>query len=245
MKALYNTILYAPLLNVLILLYSYVTFQDLGLAVILLTIFVRLLLWPLFYKTSHSQIVMQKIQPEIKRIQEENKKNRARQAELLMALYKKNNVNPLSGFGILLIQIPVIIALYQVFLNGFQDISGSLYSFVPEVGQMNHLFLGAVDLTKPSILLTLGAAVAQFIQGKTAMAKIPAVAGERAKDAPPDMASTISKQMVFIAPAITLAVLWSLPAVIGVYWLTTTVFSIVQQAVVHARLRTPRLPSGL
>lgn len=237
MKALFNTILYAPFLNVLILLYSYVTFQDLGLAVILLTVFVRVLLWPLFYKTSHSQIVMQRIQPEIKRIQEENKKDRTRQAELMMALYKKNKINPLSGFGVLLIQIPVIIALYQVFLNGFKDISGSLYSFVPAVGEMNHLFLGVIDLTEPNTLLTLAAAAAQFIQGKTAMAKAPSTAS-RAPDAPPDMATAISKQMLFVAPIITLAVLWSLPSVIGVYWLTTTIFSIVQQAMIHAHLRT-------
>lgn len=235
MKALYTAALYDPLLNTLILLYSHVTFQDLGLAVILLTIFVRLLLWPLFYKTSHSQIVMQKIQPEIKKIQEENKKDRTRQAELLMALYKKNNINPLSGFGVLLIQIPVIIALYQVFLHGFQDISGSLYSFVPAVGQMNHLFLHVIDLTKPSIALAISAAIAQFIQGKTAMAKTP-TATKANPDTQPDMATAISKQMLFIAPGITLVVLWSLPAVIGIYWLTTTIFSIIQQAVIHMHL---------
>lgn len=235
MKALFKTILYVPLLNILILLYSYVTFRDLGLAVIALTVLVRLLLWPLFHKTARSQIVMQKIQPEVKKIQEDNKKNRARQAELLMALYKKNNINPLSGFGILLIQLPIIIALYQVFLNGFQDVSGSLYSFVPAVGEMNRLFLGAIDLTEPSILLTIGAAIAQFIQGKTAMAQSPAASHP---SAPSDTATLISKQMIFVAPAITLAVLWSLPAVIGVYWLTTTIFSIVQQEVIHMRLRT-------
>src|SRR3989344_213332 len=237
MKALYTAVLYKPLLNVLIVLYSYVTFRDLGVAVVLLTIIVRFALWPLFHKTTRSQIVMQKIQPEIKRIQKEQKQNRVRQSELLMELYRKHNINPLSGFGLLLIQIPVIIALYQVFLNGFKDISASLYSFVPAVSSMNHFFLGFVDLTQPSIVLTVAGAVAQFIQGKTAGTQ-PKSEAPRDPNEAPDTAALISKQMMFIAPVITLVVLWNLPAVVGIYWFTTTVFSIFQQAIVHAHLRT-------
>jgi YidC/Oxa1 family membrane protein insertase len=237
MKALYTAILYKPLLNVLIVLYSYVTFRDLGVAVVLLTLIVRFALWPLFHKTTRSQIVMQKIQPEIKRIQKEQKQNRVRQSELLMELYRKHNINPLSGFGLLLIQIPVIIALYQVFLSGFKDVSASLYSFVPAVSSMNHLFLGLVDLTQPSIVLTVAAAVAQFVQGKTAGTPTKNEAPRDPNEAP-DTAALISKQMMFIAPVITLVVLWKLPAVVGIYWLTTTVFSIFQQAIVHAHLRS-------
>ena len=83
---MFHTFLYQPLFNALVFLYEYVTFQDVGLAIIVLTLVIRLILYPLFYKSFHNQTVLQKLQPEIKRIQSSNKGNKEKQAQELLAL---------------------------------------------------------------------------------------------------------------------------------------------------------------
>src|SRR3989344_8243509 len=119
MSAIFNTILYKPLFNLLVFLYQYITFEDLGTAIILLTVIIRFILFPLFYKSFKNQTLMQKIQPEIQRIQHEHKENREKQAQALLELYKTHKVNPFSGFLMILVQIPILIVLYQLFLKGF------------------------------------------------------------------------------------------------------------------------------
>jgi len=239
MGELFNTLLYVPLLNALVLLYKHIAFEDLGVAVILLTVLVRLVFWPLFYKAMLSQAVMQKIQPEIKRIQKTHKDDKAKQAELLMGVYKAHNINPFSGLLLIGIQLPIIFALYRVFLKGFSEESLlQLYSFVPYIPEVNQQFLGVLNLSEPSIALALVAAVAQFFQSKLSLAKTQNT--PNAEEAAQNPMASIGKQMVYIGPVITLVVLWNLPAVIGVYWVTTTLFGIVQQLHVNKGIEKHR-----
>src|SRR3989344_449385 len=116
---MFQTIFFNPLFNSLIFLYNTAAFNDLGLAIIFLTIGIRIIFLPLFYKSSKNQILLQRLQPEINKIQHDHKDNKEKQAQAMMDLYKKHNINPLSGFLMLLIQLPVLIAIYQVFLHGF------------------------------------------------------------------------------------------------------------------------------
>ena len=108
MSNLFNLILTQPLINGLVLLYENITFQDLGLAIIGLTLLIRLLLYPVFYKGMKNQTMMQKMQPEIKEAQKKNKGNREAQALALMDIYKKHNVSPFAPFLYLLIQLPIL-----------------------------------------------------------------------------------------------------------------------------------------
>lgn len=228
MSSFFNVILYQPLFNTLALLY--VAFQDLGLAIILLTLIIRLLLYPLFYKSFKNQTMMQKIQPLIRKIQHDHKDSREKQAQALMALYKEHKVNPFSGFLILLIQLPVLIVLYQLFLAGFTPESfASLYSFIPQPTEINHTFLDLIDLQTRSIVMVSLAAIAQYIQGRLTVPK-PAPGLEN------DPAVKIARTMIFVGPALTVLVLFSLPAAIGLYWLATSLFSIGQQWLINRRI---------
>src|SRR3989338_3426985 len=131
MSGLFNTILYQPLFNALVFLYKYVAFEDLGVAIILLTLVIRLVLYPLFYKSFKNQTLMQRLQGQIRKIQHDHKDNKEKQAQALMALYREHKVNPFSGLIMIIIQLPVLITLYQLFLNGFTPESMSnLYSFL-------------------------------------------------------------------------------------------------------------------
>ncbi len=131
MSNLFHEILYRPLFNALIFLYQYFSFHDLGIAIILLTIILRLILFPLFHKGAKDQAILQRLAPKIKEIQTNHKNDREKQSKALLDLYRQHKVNPFSGFLLLLVQLPILIALYRVFLNGFSvETLSNLYSFI-------------------------------------------------------------------------------------------------------------------
>ncbi len=206
MTNLFHILLIDPLLALLVFLYERVTFNDLGVAIILLTVIVRLILYPLFYKSLKQQHVLKKIQPHIQEIQTKHKGSREEQGKALMALYREHGVNPLMSLGLIFVQLPILIALYQVFITP-----------PPELTQS---FLGLISLSERSILFTAIASVLQYVLGVMSMA------GN--KDDKSQAAQT-ARNMVLIGPVITLAVLWSMPAAVGLYWIATTLFSILQQ----------------
>jgi len=230
MSSLFHIILYQPLFNALIFLYNTITFHDLGIAIILLTILVRLILYPVFYKSIKNQTLMQKLQPEIQKIQHDHKDNKEKQAQALMALYRQHKVNPFAGFFLLFIQLPILIALYRVFLNGFkpEDFS-NLYNFIHAPEAINHLFLGLIDLKNRSILMVGLAAIAQYLQSRLTLPK-------RLEKDQENVASRISRQMIYVGPLLTTLVLYPLPAAIGLYWLTTSAFSLIQQIIINKKL---------
>jgi len=231
MSFLFHEILYRPLFNALIFLYETIAFGDLGVAIIILTIIIRFIFYPLFYKTFKHQAIFQRIQPEIKQIQEKHKDNRNRQAEEMMALWKKHKVNPFSSFLLLLVQLPVLIALYQVFRSDFfQEIAINAYSFIPQPETLNTEFLGLLNLTKPNILIVGLAVISQYFQGKLALSRKKTDAGQASP------AEKVSRQMVFIGPAFAAIFLFNLSAAIGIYWATTSLFSLIQQIVINRQL---------
>ncbi len=229
--SLFNTILYKPLLNLLILLYEHVTFGDLGLAIILITILVRIVLLPLFEKQTRYQLVMQKIQPQIKEVEKKHKGDKAKQTEAMMAIYKEHKTNPFSGFLILFIQIPILIALYKIIsaVVGAAGFSGDLYSFVPAPETINIMFLGLINLGKANILIVVLAALAQFFQAKTTMFKKKP--GE--EETPQEKAG---RTMVYVTPLLTVFLFYNFPAAISLYWLVASALSIIQQIIIKRKI---------
>ena len=117
---IYNAILYKPLFNILVAFYEYLPGQDFGVAVIALTVFIKVVLYPLGTMSIRSQKNLSQLQPKIKEIQEKYKDDKEKQMKETMQLYKKEKVNPFSGCLPIIIQLPILIALYQVFWLGLQ-----------------------------------------------------------------------------------------------------------------------------
>lgn len=226
----FQYIFYLPILNLLIFFYDTIAAHNLGLAIILVTLLIRIILYPFFHKGAKQQMLMQRIQPHVKKIQETHKKDMQKQSEALMALYKEHGINPFSSFLLLLIQLPILIALYWAVRSGLGSgaIAG-LYSFVPPPGTINTLFLGFINLAVPSVTLILLAAAAQYVQARLAIYKQPA--GQVLSPA-----EKIARQMSFIGPIMTIVIFYSLPAAVGLYWLVASLFSIVQQIFVNRHL---------
>ena len=143
---IFNKILYQPLFNLMVVLYEFLPGKDFGIAVIVLTIFIRFLLYPLSVKAIKSQQTLSKIQPIVKEIQEKYKNDKEKQTTEILDLYKKEKINPFSGIFSLLIQIPVMIALYWVFRTGLDSSQmQNLYSFIPVPGSINPYLLGIIN----------------------------------------------------------------------------------------------------
>jgi YidC/Oxa1 family membrane protein insertase len=240
-------ILYSPFLNALVLLYQYLPGHDFGIAVIILTIVIRLILYPLMAQAIRSQKVMADLQPKIQEVQERFKKDKEKQAKEMMELYKKEKINPLGGCLPLLIQMPILIALFRVFWEGLRpEEMANLYSFVPHPGIIDPTFLGIIDLSKsfmikineqteyywPVIILAILAGLCQFIQTKMITPKVKKVQGS---DQMAKFSGMMQKQMSYFLPFFMVFILLRLPAAIGLYWLVTSLFSIGQQYLVFAR----------
>jgi len=221
---IFNEALYRPLFNGLIFLYNIIPLHDFGLAIILLTIIIRLILYPLNQKAIRSQKALNELQPQIKELQTKFKSDRVKQSQALMDLYRANNINPASGCLPLLIQLPVLLALYQVFLNGLKPSSlNSLYSFIGRPAAINPMFFGLLDLSKSNYILAILAGALTFVQSKM---MTPSLSKNSSGS---DFSTMISRQMLYLMPVVTVVIAWKLPAGLALYWIVITLFSIIQQ----------------
>ena len=240
-STLFHNFLYLPILNLLFLIYGFIV-SDLGVAIVLVTILIRFILLPIFYKGAKDQTIIQKLAPKIREIQQTHKNDKQKQTQEMLALYKEHKVNPFSSIGLLLLQLPVLWALYRVFLSGFgNDILSQLYGFVPHPAVINYHFFGIVALNEKSFILVLVAALFQYLQTyflmKVAATKQQLTADDNSAAA---MAQRMSKRMMFFAPLLTVLILSGLPSAIALYWLTTSAFSTIQQLVINKKIYTPK-----
>lgn len=176
----------------LMALYGLIPGGDFGIAVIIFTIFIRLLLWPLVRKQLHQVKAMRKLQPELKKLKKQSKGNKQVEGMMMMELYKKHNVNPFQSIFMLLVQLPIFIGLYhviQIFTSHRDELGKFTYSFLeqwqpisnlikhPE--SFNQMLFGAIDLTKHAIgsngispfliVLAIGAGLLQYVSTKQTM----------------------------------------------------------------------------
>ncbi len=190
---MFNTLIVQPVFNLLVLIYALLPGHNFGLAIILFTIVVRLLMWPLVKKQIHHAKAMRELQPELKRIKKEAKGDRQKESAMTMALYKEKEINPFSSIGLLLVQLPILIALYSgisrvvkdphtlvTFAYPFVQKIGNLPELAANIGSFDHTLFGFIDLTKaalipnggiywPAMLLVIGSAVTQYYQSKQLM----------------------------------------------------------------------------
>jgi len=224
MISLFSLLIYKPILNLTVALYSSIGFQDLGIAIIAMTLVVRAALLPLSMKTARSQKAMAELAPQIEKIKEMHKGKTTAQSEAVMALYKEKGVSPLAGCLPLLIQLPILIGVYQVFLKIFEpDTLNLLYSFVAHPGTIAHISLGFLDISAKNPLLAILAGVTQFFQARSAMAN---------QSASPQ-AAAIGKQMMYMLPIMIIVISWNLPAGLALYWIVTSLWSIGEQLYLH------------
>src|SRR3989344_7934309 len=223
---IFNELLYRPLFNATVLLYNLIPGQDFGLAIISLTIIIRIILFPLSVKALKSQKAIAKINPKTKELKEKHKNDQVAYNKAVMDLYKEHGVNPMAGCLPLLIQLPVIIALYQAFVAGFnpENLKALLYTFIQNPEAINKTSLGFIDVTAKNHPMAILTGIVQFFQSKMAVSQMPSAGDGIGKEL-----SSLNGQMLYFFPVMIIIIGWNLSAGIVLYFLTTTLFSIVEQ----------------
>lgn len=189
---MFNTLIVQPIFNLLVLIYALLPGHNFGMAIILFTILVRLLMWPLVKKQLHQAKAMRELQPELKRIKKAAAGDKQKESMLMMELYKEREINPFGSIGLLIVQIPIFIGLYSGLNRIVKDpneIVTFSYSFVSnlpwiqtlstDISKLDSTLFGFVDLTKaaygaggiywPAMIIVAASAIVQFFQAKQLM----------------------------------------------------------------------------
>jgi len=235
---LFTIICYQPLLNLLVATYNFIPGHDIGLVIIILTILIKLVLYPFSLSSIKAQKSMNELQPKLNEIKQKYKDDKEKQAKATMELYKEHKINPLSSCFPLLIQLPFLIGIYQVFSAGLGNNSdlSLLYPFISNPGHINTIAFGFFDMAKPAWIIAVLAAAAQYWQTKMMLTKRPPIKDKGAEDE--DMAAIMSKQMMYMMPLMTILIGWNLPAGLVFYWLLLTVFTGLQQLLTIKKTKT-------
>lgn len=242
---IYIEFLFRPLFNLLVGITQALPTHNVGWAIILVTIVVRLILLPPSLHQAKqmrkNQDKMSKLQGELKKIKEQHKNDKAKQAEATMELYRRSGVNPASGCLPLLIQLPILIALYRVFFVGLgSETFHYLYLFVPEPTSINQVFFG-IPLGEPSLVLGVIAGMAQFVLMKF-FTPSPQAQNPSADDEAAQMINSMQKNMAYFFPAMTVFIALQLPAALPLYWTASTLLAIVQQYIIKRVLNLSTNP---
>lgn len=234
---IFKQLFYRPIFNLLVLFVLFLPGHDLGIAIIFLTIFIRLILHPLNMKALKQQKIITELQPKIKEIQQRFKNEKEKLAQETLKIWQENKINPFGSIFLLFVQLPVLFALFFTF-RGFalgivEKELGSLYFFVPKPDSISPFFLGFLDLSKslliktqegtvyywPALPLVLLTMIIYFIQTKTAQPKIDSK----------DPSQRFQKSFFYFMFLFFFYILVQLPLAISLYWLTSSIFSLIQQ----------------
>lgn len=243
MSALWNTVFYEPIYNILVFIITNITFGDVGFAIILVTLVVKLILAPLTQKSIKSQILMKRMEPEIKQIKKDFP-NKEEQAKKTFDLYKKYGTNPFSGCLVVLLQLPIIFALYYVFYNGISIKTDIIYSFIQIPTSMQTNFLGLIEMGSQSIFLGLFAGITQFIQGYLSYPPKPKgveivkeiEVNNEPKGFQEQLSDSMQMNVKYILPVFIAFIAWKISAAVALYWVVNNIFTIIQEWYVRRQL---------
>lgn len=232
MSEIFETFFYQPILNLVIFLYNITPGHDLGVAIILLTIAIKAVLWPLSQQALKSQKNLQTLQPEIDKLKRKYKDKKEELSRAMLSLYQEKKINPFSSCLPLLIQLPFLFAVFKVFRDGFENGSLDLvYSFIARPETVNSISLGLVNLSEPNAAIAVLAGGAQYFQAKMTIGK----QAEKKEGEAPNMAQAMNKQMLYVMPFLTVFIGMTLPGGLSLYWFATTVLTIAQQKLIFQK----------
>lgn len=244
---MYQEIIFRPLYNGLVGIMDLIPWIDVGIAVIIFTVIVKFILYPLSKASLLTQVRMKEVEPEAAKIRTQYATDRQTQAMKIMELYREKRIKPFSGVLLLIIQLPILLALISVFYKIVPAIHPDLlYSFI-HVPVLKTHFLGFIDLTEKSLILALLTGVIQFLQMHYSPAMRQMKKSTPVTSSPvPDMAAqmgSMTAYMKYFLPILAFAsVYWIIPSkfpqaasIIAIYWATSTLFTLFQELFIRKK----------
>jgi len=225
---IFNLFFLQPILNLLIFFYNFFPIKDIGFSVIFLTIFIKVLLFPVSLSIKKSQEKLNLLQPQIETLQKKLKKaqNPEEQKKIyqeIIEIYKKEKINPFSSLVPTIFQFFVLITLFTVFKNLFskESLNSLLYPFLKQPENINFSFLNIIDLSKPNFFLAILVAILQYFQIKIYLPK-----NLKEKN---DFINLFQKQMLFLMPLMIFLILLKTESIFGLYWILMITLSILEE----------------
>lgn len=249
LTSLFHAVVYDPLYNGLVYLVDVVPTHDMGIAIVILTIVVRIILFPLSRQAIRTQMAMKAIAPDIEAVKAKYKDRQEEQAKAIFALYKERGIRPFSSFFLILIQFPILLGLYWVFgRGGLPHVNPDLlYSFVPIPKMFNMEFLGLIDMGHRNLILAAGAGLTQLVYARLSMGPRNHMAASPVEQSfSGDMAKSFDLQARYILPVIVAGIAYTVSAAVPLYWTTSNLFMIGQEFFMGRRFgdKGPRFPTG-
>lgn len=231
-SSLFHGLFYDPLYNLLVFIIQHIPGGDVGLATIIVTCIVKIVLFPLSKQATKTQLKMKVLEPELAKIKEQYGSNREEFGRKTLEFYRNNQLNPFASFFLILLQLPVIIALAYIFISGgLPEIKTDiLYSFIQVPAIITTLFLGIIDVGGRSVLLSIFAGLAQFVQIRLSVpAYTPPSNPSKNPSFSDDLAKSMNVQMRYVMPIIMFFVCLSVSGAVALYWITGSLFTIGQE----------------
>lgn len=243
MIGFFHDTLYQPLYNGLIFLIDVIPGADVGLAVLTLTVFVKLVLLPLSEKATATQLAVKMYEKDIEDLKVKFKDNKEAQAQAILAFYKEHSINPFSGILVLFIQLPIVISLYYVFYKGgLPEVNtGLLYSFVKAPEYVDMHLLGLFDMSAKSVVLAVLVGVTQFYQMKLSFPPLPPRDKNKNEvSMKEELSRSMNLQMRYVMPVITAVIAYSISGAVALYWTTSNIFAIGQELYLRRKFSSVR-----
>ncbi len=235
---IWHTIFFDPVYNTLVFFIDAVPKGDVGIAIILTVVLVKLILLPISLKAAKTQIAMRDLEPKLKDLKEKYKEKKEELALKTMELYQNAGVNPFLSILLLFIQIPIIIALYLAVSNGggvpLPNINTALlYGFVPNPEKITMLFFGILDITAKSLPLALLAGATQYLHGHLSIPKTEPRDPKAAPNFKEDISRSMNMQMRYMMPILITFFAYSISSAIALYFFVSNIMAILQEYVVR------------
>lgn len=228
-SSLFHTVFYNPLYNGLIFLIGHIPGGNIGVAVIVFTVVVKLILMPLSKGAVVTQLKMRELEPELAKLREKYKDDKQEQGRKMLEFYRTNGLNPFAGILLMFIQLPIILALAFIFYRGgLPNIDLSLlYSFVQAPISVDTHFLGLFDVSVRNIFLGALAGVTQFFQVQFSVPAYKSTGG--APNFKDDLARSMNVQMRYVLPVLVFFISLGVSGAVALYWITSNLFTIAQE----------------
>jgi len=237
----FHTVFYNPIYNALVALVALIPSGDVGIAVIIVTIIIRLILLPFSLSAARTQRAMKILEPKIKELKEVHKGDKEKEALETLALYREAKVNPFASILMVFIQIPVLLALYWVFYyEPFSTINTArLYAFTPIPHIISLHFLGFISVAGKSFILAIGAGLSQFLQAHMALSGTMKPSNEKGMQN--DFQRIMGLQLKYVFPFLIGTISYTTSGAIALYFITTNLVGSLQELYVRRTLNAEEL----
>ncbi len=228
-STLFHAVFYNPIYNALVAFIALVPGSNVGIAVILVTIVIRLILLPFSLSAARTQRAMKVLEPKIKELKEKHKGNKEKEALETLALYREAHVNPFASILTVFIQLPLLLALYWVFrYEPFSVVdTARLYAFTPVPHAVSLQFLGIISVVGKSLTLAVLAGLSQFLQAHMALSGTMKPSGSTGMQG--DFQKVMGMQLKYVFPFLIGTISYTTSGAVALYFITTNIVGSLQE----------------